>query len=493
MWISALFSMVALGMVWSAPPDYSEAFVLAVLILLALVLVSHYRFSMRIAGNNPLISLDVWYLLGLVTVSFSVPVLLVFWALPFSGIRWSPSASIHFSASVALSLLAICAFSTGFLWSWGRRERTIQSKAPRGNGALLPSLALAFLIPGTLLLSYFLVFSGATYLSGSYNDVSSVAEVYEVPFSVAQILLTLSMCCVVLRTRRLSEIIHPSNALYLAPYVITMLALTIHGDRGGVILLSSPLLYAMFRHTPKRLQTPLLLGVLLFGMLAVSILRTSRNLDDRTLGNIVDTAAEMDVSRDLKTAALNLGGSGLLLPIAMAHVEDDGVAFGRYTAISSLGLLPYSRRTLTYAGLLPQYEHYESASLLTEIVNGPNARSGVGTTTTAEFYLDLGVLGVVLGQFTIGWLAALLQFSAQRTRSDVRLAIIYVFSLGLFAVLARYSMGAFLVKILGQAFIVVRLASYFFGSRAMARTRDPRKPDNGPGTSTTGTERTVDL
>ena len=199
------------------------------------------------------------------------------------------------------------------------------------------------------------------------------------------------------------------------------------------------------------------------------MLRDTRSLDDRRPSTIVSTAIEYDFDEGLKTAAINLGGSGLLLPAAIEYREDLGGTAGRFTLRAIIGVIPFVRRFLFGTEAQGDTGFSESAQLMTDYLLGPDATTGVGTSSAAEFYLDFGLPGVVIGHFMLGVLAAWLKRKNLIGRRDERVRIVCIFAIGVFAILSRYSPTSLLVKQLLYAAAVVFLLSIVGAKKRLLR------------------------
>jgi hypothetical protein len=147
-------------------------------------------------------------------------------------------------------------------------------------------------------------------------------------------------------------------------------------------------------------------------------------------------------------AVLNFGGSGLLPAVALEYCEKKGYFWGRYQGMALLGAVPYSRRLvgLSLFGLTER--NSESATLLTNLVLG-KSRSGVGTCTVADLYLDLGIWGVLIGHLAVGCAAASIQCKYNANPGSVTTSVLYFFSLGAFSIMARYGAMGYFVREIG--------------------------------------------
>ena len=447
--------IIAFAFVLFLEKEKDPSFVLdrQVLILLSVFLLNHYLYAIKMSQASPLLSLDVVFLIGLVSMCFSVPLMNALGIQVVSPYLSKYISAYHYSKSLPVALMAALFFSTGFILSRGFTPLATKQSDTRPR----KSLTKYFVIPGSLLFLYFLVFAGKYYLSGNYNLVYSVDEKYEVPFFVSQILLTLGAIATVIRVKRIRNFFSINNLFLLSPYYALIIILAIHGDRGALIICMSPLLYLFLSRTPKRYATLSLIIGIVIAMLMIGILRTARNQEERGISTIIFVTSEMPLSESVKSAAINIGSSGLLLSVAMEYQEKYGMTMGRFTLNALLGIFPYSRRFLYDTVILTDWKFTQSADLLTYYLLGPQSTSGVGTSTLADLYLEFGWIGVFIGHFLIGWGAGYIQSQGENPRASPGKRILYIFSIGVFAIMARYSAVSSFVRLIGYALIAIYL------------------------------------
>ncbi len=424
-----------------------------VLILLCFILSNHFLYAKNISNTHPLLSLDIIFMIGIVSMCFSIPIMDTIGVQKFDPYLTKNFPLLYYYKSLVLSLIAISSFSCGFMLSRSSTTSIIKNN----KNTSWRETTQYFLIPGTILLLYFLIFSGKHYISGSYGLVHSVEEKYQVPFYISQILLTLTAISIAIRSKRIRHYFSLKNILYLFPYYVLILILAIHGDRGTLIVCISPLLYIFFSHTPKRFTTLSLIIGIGIALLILGSLRTARNQDKRGLSTIIDATSQIPMSENLILSATNIGGSGLILASAMEYQEKNGMTMGRFTLNALIGIIPYSRRFLYNANILPKWKFSQSADLLTHHILGPHSTSGVGTTTVADFYLEFGWIGVLAGHFLIGWSAGYIQAKGESTGAEQDKKMLYIFSIGVFAIMPRYAAISTFVKLIGYAFIAILL------------------------------------
>lgn len=445
-----------------APAGFEPIFNTSILTIVIAVFTNHYVSVHRQKSLIPILCLDIVFLLGLVAVNFSVPAMIALRQIDFSSIQWPMNAGIFYSQYIAVGLLATSGFSCGCLVSFNKGKRVLGTSMAEAKSVPMTIRPIFLAIPGIILFLDFLIGAGMHYVTGSYNDVSSLEERYDIPFWFARMLLTLSVTLVVVRSSGVKATFFSfQNLIIFSFYFLAVSMVAVHGDRGGLIMMSPPLLYLLFSKIPRRLWTISIVLFVMIGLVFVAGLRIARNLEQRSLEGIFYSFWEASDQGSVQMAASNIGGSGVLLPVAMKYVESRELANGRLAFMSIAGVIPYSRRFLLESGVLsgsPSWS-FEGANMLTRLVNGTNAKSGTGTTSVAEFYLDFGVFGVFFGHCLLGVMTAYIVARTGRSQ-NAHMFVLYIYSIGVFAIMARYSVISFLVREVGYAYIMLALSRF---------------------------------
>ncbi|GGH32322.1 hypothetical protein GCM10011418_45780 [Sphingobacterium alkalisoli] len=99
-----------------------------------------------------------------------------------------------------------------------------------------------------------------------------------------------------------------------------------------------------------------------------------------------------------------LAGSVKTVHMAVSYVPDKhNYLFGRFQLQQILGIIPFG--TMFKESLFEDnsYKYIGSAQFITWIDQGDSRFYGLGTSCIADFYMDLGLVGVVLGMFLFGY------------------------------------------------------------------------------------------
>ncbi len=445
-----------------APKGFESEFNGSILAIALTVFLNHYVSVHRQKTIVPILSLDVLFLFGLLVVNFSAPAMIAFGYTDFKSIQWPLSSGTFYSQYIAVALLAASGFSSGCLSVFREGKRLLGTSLFTAKSMPTAIRPIFLAIPGAILFLDFLIGAGTHYIAGSYNDVSSLEERYDIPFWLARMFLTCSVASIFVHSFEVKATFFKFQNLFIfAFYFLAVSMVAIHGDRGGLIMMSSPFLYLAYTKIPRRFWTVSIILFVMVGIVFVAALRISRNLEHRSLEGLFYSFWEASAGDSVLVAANNIGGSGILLPVAMKYVESHDLANGRLAFVSLVGAIPYSRRVLLESGVFEGSPLWSlrGADLLTRLVNGANATSGTGTTSVAEFYLDFGVVGVFLGHCLLGILTAYIMAIAGRSK-NTHILVLYIYSLGVFAIMARYSVTSFLVREVGYTYLLLALSRF---------------------------------
>lgn len=164
---------------------------------------------------------------------------------------------------------------------------------------------------------------------------------------------------------------------------------------------------------------------------AIEVVRHGEVSVEAVISAIVDPPP----SDDGGESSFNISNITVRAAVAAApDVYDYG--FGRYFAISALGIVPFARGLLDLGGGADV-----SSSVLNSVMLRPGASWGVGTSVIADSYLELGVLGVVLVMFAIGKIVTSAERWIARSPASSWRITFFLLIAAIFAELPRYSVG----------------------------------------------------
>lgn len=307
--------------------------------------------------------------------------------------------------SLVLSSLGINSFILGYqVW----KNRTLGDIKTKNAKKLHNTKYLVFFSYAFLLL--FIITANPLYLSGYYGVVTpgGIAVYLQVAFEVTlfSIIIMKAWNLKVAGPQNISfkqylRFIGPWSILLISFYFLLLLFI---GDRGPVIGISLLLLagYSFYKRIWPRPY--ILLGIVASGAFIMTLVGVIRSFDkELSFSDRFNQALDTNKDSSLLDNTSELAGSLRTLHYAVTYVPQQyDFTYGRFqfqqiiTTIPGVGALidTYIDSGLKYKG---------SASFITYLEQGENPTSGTGTTCIADYYIDFGTIGVILGMFAFGF------------------------------------------------------------------------------------------
>ena len=189
-------------------------------------------------------------------------------------------------------------------------------------------------------------------------------------------------------------------------FAYSLLILNI-GDRGPliVLLLSVYISYIMISKLIPSLKILIPSFVLL--TLAMSFLgQTKGYRGDNSIFERIETTRESVTATDERSiinATSELAGSYKCLSFSVANVPDFvDYGYGRFQLDHILSVFPFVSHIYKSGG--------KTSALITYFIQGDDPVSGNGSSCVADFYIDGGLVGIVLGMFLFGYLMRLFEY-----------------------------------------------------------------------------------
>lgn len=197
--------------------------------------------------------------------------------------------------------------------------------------------------------------------------------------------------------RTLSLVFWGVIALYL-------LIRAISGDRGPVIYMSLNILFGYIYYSKKRFNAITVIAGVFSAAVIVTIMGIARQgAIEEAYGEKVALAIEKmsedeSVIKSVSPYTQELANSSQCTLIALEAHEAGAIDYqlGRYTFYNIVQTVPFAGGFLKN-GLGFDWENVSSSSFITKRGLGPRPHYGLGTSAVADFYLEFGLLGVIIG------------------------------------------------------------------------------------------------
>ncbi len=201
-----------------------------------------------------------------------------------------------------------------------------------------------------------------------------------------------------------------SFPFYFLISVVLYIALRlVSGDRGPVMYTSLLFFYSYLLVSKKRIRLGIvMLSVLIgaFGMTLLNSVRGYRNPNENFIDKVSRSFSDMEDESNVKSISpfsYELSKSVNCNFIAVHDIDENitEYKYGLYNLCEILSAVPGMNRITTSLFNLDLYRTTTS-EYVTISFFGKNYPYGLGTTVITDFYLDFGLLGVIIGMFVVG-------------------------------------------------------------------------------------------
>lgn len=198
------------------------------------------------------------------------------------------------------------------------------------------------------------------------------------------------------------------SVIFWIPFIAYLILRAMSGDRGPVIYNALLLFYAYFICCKPQIKLFWFLTLFILGAFVISLLGTVRSLSsDIGFGEKVSTALEMKDNRipSISPPTQELANSIKCNFIAVSDIEE-GITDYRYglNTLYNISTAVPGSYTFSREVLAIDPTEYSTSIYLTRSLQGYDYRYGLGMTTFSEFYLDGGLIGIIVGFFFLGLL-----------------------------------------------------------------------------------------
>ena len=287
---------------------------------------------------------------------------------------------------------------------------------PRDNRAPLKYLSLIHCISFLLWIVNIDIqsfLSGAVYM-GSHNRADT-SNYFELLFNMTTYALLVQILVNnnSIRISKINDFIKLIPKFSLIVVCLYLLLRFFSGDRGPLIFTSMTFFYAFVKLSNIKIKLlPIFIAVFFFAT-SISVLGIIRNFDSNlSYSEKLSTALDAymndgrfeDSEQTLLPLTEELANSFSCNQIAVHELANGApLHYGKYQLFHFLNSIPFVPSFLSRTLSIPGPE-LSSSTYLTEVKYGKDPPCGLGTTCIADFYLDLDVIGVMIGMVIVGFL-----------------------------------------------------------------------------------------
>jgi len=200
-----------------------------------------------------------------------------------------------------------------------------------------------------------------------------------------------------------------SNGLFFNIIIsIYLISVLISGDRGPLMYFSIAYFGNYLFVTKNKLNILKTLGLLILGAFFIMVLGKVRSLD-RSLSFSDRFTESLNFESRFETKSFlpqtqELASSVRTLHHTLNHVPvNHDYLYGRFQFQQFMSMIPFGNNFVKLLFEDNSYKYGGSSRFITWINQGDNPYSGDGSSVTADFYFDFGLLGVIFGMFFFGY------------------------------------------------------------------------------------------
>ncbi len=313
---------------------------------------------------------------------------------------------------VCLSAIAFTCFTISYNQY---KQRRIRVEVPK-NEAYWNSRLRVIAIINALFFLYWLTtlsaeyLSGAAYLSsGAYdeNHTSYPELFYKISMYVAFVIFVKSFKDG--ENLSLIKVFSRMPKLILIPVLLYIVILLMAGDRGNAVYSLFLFFFSFIFITKKKVKLIVVLPILALGAIVMTSLSYGRQYGDELSfqDKMTYVSDNQEILQDVMVSfspfTAELAQSSSCTHIALNDVLNNGhpLHYGEFHFCYGVQLIPWlGSQVLQVLHIEP--EQRSSSEYITVSYSGKNYRSGFGTNLIADYYLDFGLIGVILEFLFLG-------------------------------------------------------------------------------------------
>lgn len=317
-----------------------------------------------------------------------------------------------FNHCTTLGVVGLAAFVAGYFSS---RSKVRQTTANAVNDGSLLFLSLAQLV----VFAFFIYnIDLVSFLSGMDYGIADSNTTRMYYFENLLYVCNAVIIVTVIKSMNISNLRGYIHAFPVLPLIIIglyMIMRLLSGDRGPFIYTALLLMFGYLFATKKKIRFVKVFLILLAGMLFVSVIGIARSLDrsdsfsNRFTQGLNAFSESGRFGSDEKTVfklTEEFGVSFIVNQVDVNAVEVEGekLHYGTYQLITVLNSIPFAPGFIANVLHIRPEDRGSSGFANYHFFGGYDRNYGIGTTVIGDFYLDLGVIGVLIGLFLAGML-----------------------------------------------------------------------------------------
>mgnify|MGYP000119885944 CR=1 FL=1 len=266
----------------------------------------------------------------------------------------------------------------------------------------------------------FVILNGRAYLSGNYSQemmlgMQGSLNAYSIIFmQCCMYAVTIESCkCILMRNQicSLGTYVRGFSPIYYICLVTVLFFNLFLGDRGPLITYICIYIYGYIIVSKRKINIVTIVAVAFTFAILLSIISIYRNDENKSFSNFQNYRNEVAAKESISPFTAELAGSTYPTLLAIESTPDTyPYRYGIFSLNNILSVIPFSSSILRVLGLnssILLFSH--SSSFITWYGHGGDmTRSGIGSSTVADVYLDFGPVGVIVILLFLGIIVRIL-------------------------------------------------------------------------------------
>lgn len=298
------------------------------------------------------------------------------------------------------------------------------------------------------------------------QDISANSSVYFEGILNNFIIITLSVVAITKQNRNKKvKLLSFAKEFPLLFWIVVGLYIAIRsvsGDRGPLIYTIAAIFFASIYFTgirikPLTLVMALSLAAFIITIIGIARLSSLEMTFGERIGQAVNDRIEGNINsvKSISPYTQELANSSQCLMIAMEGQKSGDIDYqhGRFTFYNIISAIPFAGYFMKNI-VGTDMSMVSSSSYVTKRGLGPNPTYGLGTSASADFYLEFGWIGVVIGFISVGIIYRFIDYIFfYRVKISTALFVFCLQASSLAIYLCRYSLSGILYRALGTVII----------------------------------------
>lgn len=314
--------------------------------------------------------------------------------------------------ALSVSVIGLICFLIGYSFYGKSKTKIILQKNYKMNERVYSVKVMTYL--ATILLAAYFYYANPLYLMGFYGLESLGSEA-----DYLILLFTIVVYAILIQTARnlkvkgvqfsnIFKYIKSNSLIVNILILIYLISVIISGNRAPIIFFVIAYFGNYLFVTKSKLSLYKTLGILIVGAIFITILGKARSLDrNLSFSERFSTSIQMESRFETKSIlpqTQELATSIRALHHTMDHIpKHHNYLYGRFQFQQAISMIPFGNTLVRLVFKDNSYKYSGSAQFVTWINQGDYPYSGDGSSVTADFYFDFGILGVAIGMLVFGY------------------------------------------------------------------------------------------